>query len=134
MFNQAIAGHVPPVRISTDHDPLFRFHRWLANLRILEVEEIKSVPYAPMSHPFVERLIGTIRREYLDHTFFWNSVDLHRKLKNFGAYYNGARVHRSLNDITPANRAGNPSSSAASVAQYAWESHCNGLFETPVAA
>ena len=62
MLNQAIAGHAPPVRIITDHDPLFRFHRWLANLRVLEVEEIKSVPYAPMSHPFVERLIGTIRR------------------------------------------------------------------------
>src|ERR1700677_3026764 len=75
-------------RISTDHDPLFRFHRWLANLRILEVEEIKTVPYAPMSHPFIERLIGTIRREYLDHTFFWNSIDLHRKLENFRTYYN----------------------------------------------
>jgi transposase InsO family protein len=134
MINQAIAGHTPPVRISTDHDPLFRFHRWLANLRILEVEEIKSVPYVPTSHPFVERLIGTIRREYLDHTFFWNSIDLHRKLKNFSADYNGARVHRSLNGITPANRAGNPSSSTASLAHYVWESHCNGLFETPVAA
>ncbi len=32
MFNQAIAGKRPPTRISTDHDPLFRFHRWLANL------------------------------------------------------------------------------------------------------
>ena len=29
--------------------------------------EIKTVPYVPLSHPFVERLIGTIRREYLDH-------------------------------------------------------------------
>ena len=66
MFNQAISGATQPKRISTDHDPLFRFHRWLANLRILEVEEIKSVPYAPMSHPFIEQLIGTIRREYLD--------------------------------------------------------------------
>ena len=55
MFNQAIAGQAPPVQISTDHDPLFHFHRWLANLRILEVEEIKSVPHVPMSHPFVER-------------------------------------------------------------------------------
>ena len=106
----------------------------LANLRILEVEEIKSVPYAPISHPFVERLIGTILREYLDHTLFWNSVDLHRKLERFGAYYNGVRVHRSLNGITPANRAGNPSPSAANLAHYAWESHCFGLFETPVAA
>ena len=134
MFNQAIAGHVPPAQISTDHDPLFRFHRWLANLRILEVEEIKSVPYAPMSHPFIERLIGTIRREYLDHTFFWNSIDLRRKLEQFRAYYNGSRVHRSLDGHTPANRAGNASSAKANLAHYAWERHCNGLFETPVAA
>jgi putative transposase len=34
---------------------------------ILDIEEVKTVPYAPLSHPFVERLIGTIRREYLDH-------------------------------------------------------------------
>ena len=134
MFNHAIAGHAPPARISTDHDPLFRFHRWLANLRILEVEEIKSVPHVPMSHPFVERLIGTIRREYLDHTFFWNSIDLHRKLEKFRAYYNRVRVHRSLDGHTPANRAGHPSSPKASLAHYDWESHCNGLFETPVAA
>ena len=66
MFNHATAGQPLPKHVSTDHDPLFRFHRWLANLRVLEIEEIKSVPYAPVSHPFVERLIGTIRREYLD--------------------------------------------------------------------
>ena len=88
MFNQAIAKKTLPRRLSTDHDPLFRFHRWLANLRILEVEEIKSVPYAPMSHPFIERLIGNIRRELLDRTFFWNSIDLDRKLKDFQNYYN----------------------------------------------
>ena len=134
MFNRAIAGHSPPDRISTDHDPLFRFHRWLANLRILEVEEIKSVPYVPTSHPFIERLIGTIRRDYLDHTFFWNSIDLHRTLKNFSAYYNSARVHRSIDGTTPENRAGNSSPSKANLAHYAWERHCNGLFETAVAA
>ena len=134
MFNQAIAGHAPPVRISTDHDPLFRFHRWLANLRILDVEEIKSVPYAPMSHPFIERLIGTIRREYLDHTFFWNSIDLHRKLDKFRAYYNNVRVHRSLNGATPAERAGFPSPPRANFTEYHWTRHCRGLFQTPVAA
>ena len=35
-------------------------------LRVLDVKEIKTVPYVPLSHPFVERLVGTIRREYLD--------------------------------------------------------------------
>ena len=83
MFNHAIARQSLPKHVSTDHDPLFRFHRWLANLRVLEIGEIKSVPYAPVSHPFVERLIGTIRREYLDRALFWNAVDLARKLGEF---------------------------------------------------
>ncbi len=52
------------------------------------MEEIKSVPYVPLSHPFVERLIGTVRREFLDQTLFWNSVDLESKLSVFCAYYN----------------------------------------------
>jgi len=134
MFNQAIAGHAPPVRISTDHDPLFRFHRWLANLRVLEVEEIKSVPYVPTSHPFVERVIGTIRREYLDQMFFWNSIDLDRKLKQFHLFYNNVRTHRSLFGATPAERAGRPSPPRADFAEYRWTRHCRGLFQTPVAA
>jgi putative transposase len=106
MFNRAIAGKPPPRHLSTDHDPLFRFHRWLANLRVLEIEEVKSVPYAPVSHPFIERLIGTIRREYLDRVFFWNAVDLARKLEAFRDYYNDQRVHRALAGSTPAQRAG----------------------------
>jgi len=83
MFTYAASGQPRPKHVSTDHDPLFRFHRWLANLRVLEIEEIKSVPYAPVSHPFVERLIGTVRREYLDQVFFWNAADLTRELDPF---------------------------------------------------
>jgi transposase InsO family protein len=106
MFNHAVAGQPRSKHVSTDHDPLFRFHRWLANLRVLGIEEIKTVPYAPLSHPFVERLIGTIRREYLDYVFFWNAADLARKLGEFRDYYNEHRVHRSLAGTTPAQRAG----------------------------
>ena len=40
-----------------------------------------------MSHPFVERLIGTVRREVLDQMFFWNAFDLTRKLEMFRRYY-----------------------------------------------
>ena len=39
-------------------------------MRVLEIDEIKSIPYAPVSPPFIERLIGTVRREYLDRVFF----------------------------------------------------------------
>jgi hypothetical protein len=94
---------------------LFRFHRWLANLRVRKIEEVKSVPYAPVSHPFVERLIGTLRREYLDRAFFWNALDLARKLEAFRSYYNGHRVHRALAGFTPEQRAGAPSPAAATL-------------------
>jgi transposase InsO family protein len=134
MFNRAIAGERLPKHLSTDHDPLFRFHRWLANLRVLEIEEIKSVPYAPVSHPFVERLIGTIRREYLDRMFFWNAGDLARKLGEFTDYSNAHRVHRSLTGTTPAQLAGAPSPAAAALNSYAWRQLCRGLFQTPIAA
>jgi putative transposase len=56
MFNRAIRGQSLPKYLSSDHDPLYRFHQWQANLRVLEVTEIKTVPYVPLSHPFVERL------------------------------------------------------------------------------
>jgi putative transposase len=64
MFNRAIGGLPLPRYLSSDHDPLYRYHQWQANLRVLGIQEIKTVPYAPVSHPFVERLIGTFRREY----------------------------------------------------------------------
>ena len=106
MFNSAVAGQPLPKHISTDHDPLFRFHRWRTNLRVCEIDEIKSVPYVPSSHPFVERLIGTLRREYLDRVFYWNAIDLTRKLTAFRDYYNGHRVHRSLDGTAPDHYAG----------------------------
>src|ERR1700730_4986873 len=96
MFNRAIAKKTPPRCLSSDHDPLFRFHRWLANLRVLEVDEIKAIPCPPRSHAFVERLVGTVRREYLDRTLFWNQSDLERKLENYKAYYNQHRCHSGL--------------------------------------
>jgi len=136
MFNHAVAGQPLPKHLSTDHDPLFRFHRWLANLRVFEIEEIKSVPYTPVSHPFIERLIGTIRREFLDRVFFWNVTDLARKLDEFTDYYNARRVHRSLDGTTPTQRAVAPPAAPAPLNQYAWRLrlHCRELFQTPVAA
>ena len=78
---------------------MFEAHRWTANLRLLEIDEIKTVPHVPLSHPFVERLIGTMRRECLDHVLFWNAGDLERKLADFQAYYNAARSHASLEGL-----------------------------------
>ena len=62
MINVAISKQKLPSYLSSDNYPLFLYHRWEANLCILEIDEVKSVPYTPISHPFVERLIGSIRR------------------------------------------------------------------------
>jgi len=133
MFNRATRGHTPPTYLSSDHDRLYEFHQWQANLRILGVEEIKTVPYAPLSHPFVERLIGTIRRECLDRTLFWTASDLEMKLLEFQRYYNGHRAHAGLEGRTPEpNR--EAGSARASVRSYRWQSHCRGLYQTPMAA
>lgn len=79
--------------LSSNHDPLYRFHQWQANLRALGIAEIKTVPYVPLSHPFVEPLIGTIHRESLDKIVFWNEADLEMKLSDFKDYYNRVYEH-----------------------------------------
>ena len=91
-----------PKYLSNDHDPLFNFHHWKAKLRALDVEEIKNVTYVPLSNPFVEWLIGTIRHEYLENVFFWNVPYLVMKLEQFRDYYNNHRVHSSLGGDIPA--------------------------------
>jgi transposase InsO family protein len=134
MFHRAIVGQrTLPKHLSSDHDPLFRFAQWQANLRILEIAEIKTVPYVPLSHPFVERLIGTVRREYLNRTLFWTTVDLENKLLEFRDYYNSRRAHSSLRGRTPDQdaRASRP---LADLRAYRWQSHCRGLYQTPEAA
>ena len=68
-----------PKYLSFDNDPLYEYHRWQANLRILEIDGIKSIPYTPISHPFIERLIDTIRHEYLDQPFQGDNLLKHIK-------------------------------------------------------
>jgi transposase InsO family protein len=131
MFNDATSDQGWPAHISSDNDPLFQYHRWKANLRVLEIDEIKSLPHVPMSHPFVERLIGSVRRELLDHTFFWTATDLENKLGEYQFYYNEHRCHSSRDGTTPAGTGGNK---VTDINQFRWEKHCRGLFELPVAA
>ena len=133
MFNRAIRGQTTPKYLSTDNDPWYRFHQWQANLRVLEVTEIKTVPYVPLSQPFGERLIGSLRRECLDRTLFWTTTDLEAKLLDFQHYYNEHRTH--------AGRKGHPpvagvtaDRSRANLSCYRSQKHCRGLYQTPIAA
>jgi putative transposase len=136
MFNQIVGGIPLPKYLSSDNDPLFLFHRWKANLRILEIGELKSVPGTPTSHPFIERVIGTTRRECLDQLIFFNKLDLQRKLDHFKAYYNEDRVHSSLDLKTPKAMANeNPTNKViALLEEYRWNPRCGGIYQLPVAA
>ena len=134
LFNRALGTQSLPKYVSTDHDPLFRFHRWRANLRVLNIREIKTVPFVPRSHPFVERLIRTMRNELLDHVLFWNQLDLERKLSEFVIYYNQYRVHSGIAGITPEECGGKYKRPLLSLHQFQWMSHCQGLYKTPMAA
>ncbi len=131
MFNQATSGQDWPKYLSSDNHPLFQYHQWRANLRVLDIEEIKSVPYVPMSHPFVERLIDRIRRELLDQTLFWTATDLDNKLQDYQCYYNESRTHSGRNGGTPIEA---PGSKVVDINKYSWVKHCRGLFELPIAA
>jgi len=133
MFHRATRGHSLPKYLSSDHDPLYRFHQWEANLRILKVTELKTVPYVLLSHPFVERLIGTIRREYLDRILFWSTADPEAKLIDFQHYYNGHRTHAGLEGCLPEPPAGG-AITPIGLGSYRWRRHCRGLYQTPIAA
>src|SRR5262249_44494980 len=131
MFRQAIRIAGLPKCLSSDHDPLYRFHEWHANLCILDISEIKTVPYAPMSHPFIERLMGTMRRECLDRWLFWTATDLELKLMAFKEFYNNYRPHAALGGRAPIDASQGKGIDARS---YCWRKHCHGLYETPIAA
>jgi len=134
MFNSIISGAKAPRYLSSDNDPLFLFHQWNANLRILDVLAVKTVPYVPLSHPFVERLIGTIRREFLDRVPFWTARDLERKLLSFKEYYNRDRVLRGLAGLIPDPKPANTDQNIAHLNNYRWNSCCHGLYQLPAAA
>ena len=133
-FDRIVAGTGSPQYLSSDNGPLFRYRQWKANLRILDIAEIKTVPQVPMSQPFIERLIGTVRREFADQTPFWNTSDLEKKLTGFTVYYNSACVHHSLGDATPQSQSGKSSRKPVPLDDYRWQSHCRGLYELPSAA
>ena len=92
---------------------------------------IKTVPYVPLSHPFVERLVGTLRRECLDRTLSWTTADLEAKLREFQKYFNAHRTHAGLEGRLPDS---DGPRSPMSLASYRWQKHCRGLYQTPIAA
>jgi len=70
----------------------------------LGIREVLTAPKSPWQNPYVERLIGSIRRECLDHVIVLNQMGLHRVLKSYFEYYERTRTHLSLEKDAPIPR------------------------------
>ena len=70
----------------------------------LGIEEVLTAPHSPWQNPYVERVIGSIRRECLDHTIILGERHLRRVVRNYVNYYNTLRTHLSLSKDAPTGR------------------------------
>jgi hypothetical protein len=68
------------------------------------IGEVITSPLSPWQNPFVERLIGSIRRECLEHVIVLNETHLRRTLTRYISYYHTARTHLSLGKDAPTPR------------------------------
>ena len=85
------------------YGPAFR-----ACLEAMEIDEVLTAPRSPWQNPYVERLIGSIRRECLDHVIVLNERSARRILRSYVAYYHHLRTHLALGKDAPVSRAVEP--------------------------
>jgi putative transposase len=71
---------------------------------IMNINEVLSAPRSPWQRAYVERAIGSIRRECLDHVIVLNEGSLRRTLRSYFSYYHRSRLHLSLDKDSPDSR------------------------------
>jgi transposase InsO family protein len=77
---------------------------FVQQLEVMGIEQVLSAPASPWQRAYVERVIGTIRRECLDHVIVLNQHSLSRHLRQFLEYYHQSRCHLSLAKDAPDTR------------------------------
>jgi len=88
----------------------------------------RVLPPSPASSEYEEP------QQLLFPLFYWNTGDLQQKLAWFKDYVKAARVHQGLGADTQEEKAGGSMAPVASLAQYHWQDHCQGLFRLSIAA
>ena len=93
-----------PKYVARDNDGAYgmTFRR---RLRAMGIRDKPIRPHSPWQNGYVERLIGSIRRECLDHQFIWSAAHLRRVLRAYADYYNNDRTHLGLGKDSPNSRA-----------------------------
>ncbi len=77
-------------------------------LEAMAIDEVLTAPHSPWQNPYIERLIGSMRRACLDHVIVWNERSLRGHLQHYLAYYHEWRTHLSLDKDAPVPRATQP--------------------------
>src|SRR5215510_2690495 len=86
-----------------DRDRIFGWD-FRERVRDMDIEEVLSTPRSPWQRAYVERVIGSIRRECLDHLIVFNEASLRRALRSYFGYYHKSRTHLSLDKDSPEPR------------------------------
>ncbi len=97
---QAFPWDTAPRYLVRDRDAIYG-ERVRGQLKDMGVKEVLTAPRSPWQSPYVERLIGSIRRECLDHIVVISETSLRRTLRSYFAYYHRSRIHLALNKDAP---------------------------------
>jgi putative transposase len=92
-----------PRYLLRDRDRIFG-GEFRKDVEAMGIKEVLSAPHSPWQRAYVERVIGTIRRECLDHMIILNEASLYRHMKSFLGYYHESRTHLSLAKDSPEPR------------------------------
>jgi transposase InsO family protein len=104
-----------PRYLLRDRDRIFG-GEFRKDVKAMGIKEVLSAPRSPWQRAYVERVIGTLRRECLDHVIVLNEVSLYRHVKAFLEYYHESRTHLSLAKDPPEPRPVHPLERGAVVA------------------
>jgi transposase InsO family protein len=99
-ITEAFPWNGAPGYMIRDRDRIYRTVV-IRRLRAMGIRDKPIAPASPWQNGFAERLIGSIRRECLDHIIVFSEVQLRRILISYAAYYNSVRTHRSLHKDAP---------------------------------
>ncbi len=104
---QAFPWDTAPRFLLRDRDAIYgpEFLRAVGNLAI---EDVRTSPRSPWQNPYAERMIGSIRRECLDHVVIVNEKHVRHVLREYHGYYSDARTHLGLGKDSPESRAVEP--------------------------
>ena len=104
---EAFPDDTSPRFLIRDRDGIYG-HIFRQRVRSMDIEEVVTAPRSPWQNPYVERLIGSIRRECLNHVVVLNERHLGRILRSYFAYYHESRTHLSLSRNSPVERQKEP--------------------------